>query len=397
MSENKKRKKKSFKKLLKHKTFRLRNIISLISVIISIIFVVFLGIMNVLPLKYYLLIIIGLLLVDIIGIIFINVHRKVILKLIGSIILIVSIIGSSVGLYFLSSTNNFLNNSFSNRSSYDKNTYYVVALKSNNLKQDDINGEISTYKETIYLDKAIEKLNKKYSVSEKSYEDIGLMVDSIYNNTDKFMLVEKSSYEIVLSISDKYKKDDFTILYEFDLYTKKKKNSNSNEEKFNIYIGGTDFAGLRDFNMIVSVNMKTHKALLTSIPRDYYIEVVGKNGRYDKLSFMSAYGPDTNKESLEKLFNIKIDYSVLVDTTSLVDVVDYVGGIEFCSDYEFTSSHALVKDTYNDAGSKLHVIKGCQHLDGIETLTVARERNAFPGRDRVRQENCSKIMIAIFK
>src|SRR5699024_4581684 len=45
---------------------------------------------------------------------------------------------------------------------------------------------------------------------------------------------------------------------------------------------------------------------------------------------------------------------------------------------------------------KLYVKKGCQHLNGIEILTVARERNAFIGRDRVRQKNCQKIILAIF-
>ena len=48
-------------------------------------------------------------------------------------------------------------------------------------------------------------------------------------------------------------------------------------------------------------------------------------------------------------------------------------------------------------GKKLYVKKGCQHLNGIETLTVARERNSFPGRDRVRQENCRKILVEIIK
>ena len=97
------------------------------------------------------------------------------------------------------------------------------------------------------------------------------------------------------------------------------------------------------------------------------------------------------------IFNTKLDYSIILDTNSLVEVVDYVGGIEFCSDYDFTTTHALVTDTYNDAGRKLHVPKGCQHYNGIETLTIARERNSFPGRDRVRQKNCQQILIAILK
>ena len=49
---------------------------------------------------------------------------------------------------------------------------------------------------------------------------------------------------------------------------------------------------------------------------------------------------------------------------------------------EYTTSHALILDTYDDSlGEKLHVKKGCQWLNGIETLTVARERLAFKTGD----------------
>ncbi len=397
MTEHKRRKKVSLKKSIKHKILRARNVLSLFSLILIIIFIIFLSQMNILPNKYLYLISGGLLLLDLISICFINVHKKIVLKVIGFILITLIMIGSSIGLYYLSSTNNFLNDSFSKKNIFEKSTYYVVSLKSNNYKESDIADKVSVYKETPNLKRALKKLNNKYKVSSKSYEDIGLVFDNIKNKTDKFMLVEKSSYEIVLSISDKYKKDDFDIIYEFDIYTKKKKSSNTSTDKFNIYVGGTDFAGLMDFNMIITVNTKTHQVLLTSIPRDYYIEVYGKNGAKDKLSFMSAYGSDTNKASLAKLFDTNIDYNLIVNTDSLVEIVDYVGGIEFCSDYEFVTTHAMVNNTYDDSGKKLVVHKGCQKLNGIEALTVARERNAFPGRDRVRQENCQKILVAIFK
>ena len=149
--------------------------------------------------------------------------------------------------------------------------------------------------------------------------------------------------------------------------------------------------------MIATINQDTHKILLTSIPRDYYIEVAGYNGTKDKLSFITQ-GVDVSMESLELLFDTDIDYYLKIDTNSLVTLVDQIGGIEYCSDVEFTTTHAQVLNTYNDSyGRKLHIVKGCQHLNGVQTLTVARERNAFPGRDRVRQQNCQKIMIAIFK
>lgn len=78
-------------------------------------------------------------------------------------------------------------------------------------------------------------------------------------------------------------------------------------------------------------------------------------------------------------------------------MVDEVGGINYCSEHEYTTTHAMILNSYNDSqGRKLHVKKGCQHLNGIETLTIARERKAFPGSDRQRQINCQNIVVDIF-
>lgn len=390
--------KKSFKRIFKHKFFRKRNVFSLFSLILLIIFIIFISIIDIIPTKYFFGISFILILINMIGIILINVHKKIVLKIVGVIILMASIFGSVIGIYYLNSTNKFFKKSFESKDVYIKNTYYVLSKKSNNLKETDITGSIATYKETINLTKALEKLSIKYKVKEQQYDDLDKVFQALNTNTTSFLLIEKASYEIIFSIDTNMHKEDYQILYEFDVFTKKKASKSTNTNKFNIFIGGTDFAGLMDFNMIISINLDSHKVLLTSIPRDYYIEVPNKDGRYDKLSFMNAYGPNVNKEALENLFGIKIDYSVTLNTTSLVTVVDYVGGIEFCSDYAYTTTHALVSDTYNDKNNKkLTIEKGCQHLNGIETLTVARERNAFPGRDRVRQQNCQQIILALFK
>ena len=303
----------------------------------------------------------------------------------------------AAGTYYIFSTNSFLNKSFAQKLQYDVNTYYVVTATSNNLTKKDIAGEVGVYNGTINLDKATTKLSKKFDVTTKKYDEVGVLFDDVLNKNEKFMLVEKTSYEIVFSISNNYKREDFTTLYEFDIYTKKKNSGSTKTDKFNIYIAGTDFSGLTDFNMVATVNTKKHKVLLTSIPRDYYIEVAGRDGEKDKLSFMSAYGGSTSRDSLAKMFDTNIDYTVTLNTDSLVEIVDYVGGIEFCSDKTYTTTHALVRDTYDDSGKKLTIVEGCQHLNGIEALTLARERNAFEGRDRERQKNCQKILIAILK
>ena len=149
--------------------------------------------------------------------------------------------------------------------------------------------------------------------------------------------------------------------------------------------------------MIITVNTITRKVLITSIPRDYYIPTAGHKYK-DSLMVMGILGDDVVIKSIENYFGIDIDYKVNVYTTNLVDIVDEIGGITYCSDMAYTTTHAQVIGTYNDRlGKKLYVKKGCQHLNGIQTLTVARERLAFKTGDRQRQINCRKIMISIAK
>ena len=77
-----------------------------------------------------------------------------------------------------------------------------------------------------------------------------------------------------------------------------------------------------------------------------------------------------------------------------VEVVDAVGGITYCSDYDYWSSTA---NSHNKNGKRFHVVKGCQEVDGYEALAIARERKKIPGSDFARQENCRKILLAIFQ
>ena len=375
--------------------FKKRNILSMISFIIAMVLIFLIFKIDMLPVKYSVLLSILLLFIQAIFIVLLNNKRKV-FKVISSIILILSSVINIIFIYYLSVTNSYLNKSFSNVIE-SKSEYYVISLKKNNYKESDIKGNIATYKSTLNIDDAFNKLSKSYKVNNVSYNDLNKMISSVSDNTNRFMLMDSSSYEIVFSLNKDLKRDDYDIIYKFNLY-KKIKTKDSKSDNFNVFIGGRDFAKLMDFNMILSINTKNNTVLMTSIPRDYYLEVPGKNGLKDKLSFINAYGEDMNRKTLEKLFDTKIDYQVIFNTSSLVKITDYVGGIEFCSDKSYTTTHALIQDSYDDSkGVKFRVKKGCQHLNGIQTLTVARERLNLYGGDKARQENCQKIMLAIFK
>lgn len=93
--------------------------------------------------------------------------------------------------------------------------------------------------------------------------------------------------------------------------------------------------GRSDVNMLATVNPQTHEVLLTSIPRDYYVQLHGTTGNRDKLTHAGIYGVQISVETLEDLLDIEIDYYLKVNFSTVVDLVDTIGGIDVYSDQQF--------------------------------------------------------------
>ena len=377
-------------------------IITAIMLIVNILLFIFTNKLNILPIKYYLLIFGIIVVLEIVSILFILLKKKI-LNIIGYILSIILIIVNICGIYYVRVTDNFLDKSFNNDNREYTTTFYIVSKKDSNNTLDNIVGkDIGYYKDTPNIEQAITELGYKYKVNTISYDNISEMFNGI-----SYILIEKNLYDYTFEIDKSLNKLDYDIIYEYTLTFQETIDSNTEENddnyipetnNINIYIGGTDFTNqLYDFNMIVSINKDTHKVLLTSIPRDYHIPVYGKGGRSDNMGYHGAWGITTSMKSLEQLLNIKIDYYVKVRTSSLVGVVDTLGGIQFCSDKSFYTTHATILDSYDDSkGNKLYVKKGCYNYNGTEILTISRERLAYSGGDRQRQKNCQSILISIF-
>lgn len=374
--------------------------IGILSIFIILIFFYFLGKLSVIPTKYFIMIAIIFLLIDLISIMMIRWFKKP-LKITAFVLICFLTLISSVGCYFTYRTDLFLNQSFHMGKFQFTTTYLVVSLKDNH--QDNINDvhKISYYKDMAYAEDATNNLkeNIKKDFEFSTYEDVSQMFQDLNSKVTNAIIVEQTSYDLVFQINKDLKKENFQVLYDFEISKEVNNDNDGDSERFNIYIGGNDFTNsLMDFNMIVTINIKDHKILMTSIPRDYYIPVYGFDGKRDTLSYMGARGIETNYRSLEDFFGINLDYFVKINTESLVGIINEVGGINYCSETAYTTTHATILNDYDDSkGEKLQVKKGCQKLNGVEALTVARERKAFPDGDRQRQKNCQKIILAILE
>lgn len=380
----------------------------IIEIILNILLLYFVSKLNILSIKYYLIIFGILLILEITSTIFLFSKNKII-KIIGYIFSLILIIINISGIYYVVMTNNFLNKSFNNDKKEYTNTFYILSKKdSDNTLKNLTNSNLGYYIDTPNINQALKELNYKYKCNNINYNNINDMFNELDTNIS-YILIEKNLYTYTFEIDKTLNKENYSIVYEYTLTFKEEIiesiNNNTNNSNYipetnniNIYIGGTDFTNqLYDFNMIVSINKDTHKVLLTSIPRDYHIPVYGKGGRTDNMGYHGAWGITTSMKSLEQLLNIKINYYVRVKTNSLVGVVNALDGITFCSDKSFYTTHATILDSYDDTkGDKLYVEKGCHNYNGIEILTISRERLAYSSGDRQRQKNCQSILISIF-
>ena len=170
------------------------------------------------------------------------------------------------------------------------------------------------------------------------------------------------------------------------------------KEAFNIYISGSDMEGSidipnrTDVNMIATVNPVTHEVLLTSIPRDYYVELPTK-GAKDKLTHSSLYGIQESIGAIENQLGIDINYYLRVNYSTIVKLVDAIGGIEIESDRDFYTSGMKGMPELNGH----HFVQGINQVDGKLALAFCRERHAFSEGDFKRNENQQQVLEAIIK
>ena len=173
----------------------------------------------------------------------------------------------------------------------------------------------------------------------------------------------------------------------------KKVDKSVTTESFNIYVSGIDTYGdistrsRSDVNMVITVNPKTNTILLTSIPRDFYVQLNGTTGSKDKLTHAGLYGVDMSIKTIEDLLSIDIDYFLRVNFSTLVSVVDLIGGIDVYSDKGFRPWTA----------PDIYIPKGNVRMDGKTALAFSRERYAYVEGDRHRVQNQQDVISAIIK
>lgn len=389
-----------------HQIFRIVGaVLSLLLLISSAILGAMIVAINFLPSMYLLpaLVVLGIIAI---GFSVVMVHHKV-KPAIKMPFFFLSILFSTIyilGINYLNKTFDF----FDNLKDQDSLTesYYVVVEKDSEYKDiHDLRGKtVATYNENLEIyQEALKKLQALVKIELKEVDSIGALSSSLADHSADGVLISAVHQGVLDDLAPNEKarfSENTRIIYTIEVRVDAKTSISENKidistEPFTVYISGIDAygdissmqRGRSDVNMLATVNPQTHEVLLTSIPRDYYVQLHGTTGNRDKLTHAGIYGVQMSVETLEDLLDIEIDYYLKVNFSTVVNLVDTIGGIDVYSDQQFVPW----------TNRNITIPKGNVHMDGAMALAFARERKSYATGDRHRVQNQQDVIAAIIK
>lgn len=375
--------------------------------------------LNLLPAK--LIVLVSLVMIILCLIIILIFHfkaKKFLPRILAGFVALCMCVGLAYGNYFIYKTDDTFDVVTSLADSKATMTSIVVLKSSSIKKEKDLKGK--TIGTILDMDKVATKRmlkdldsdNIKYKT--KDYSILDDMMEAFYaGEVDAICLNEK--YRDILHESEAYFnfQTDSRVVHQNVHYTKVEKNDNPSDpvndiskDAFTVLVSGNDSYGTlqdsntrSDANLLLTVNPKTGTILMTSIPRDYYVELVCPEddpelacpeGSSDKLTHSGLMGVKSTEETIEKALGIKINYNVRINFSSVVNLVDALDGI----DLDIKKGEE-VDIFYVNSQPGLSV--GKHHVDGETALAFARERHAYLDGDNQRVRNQQKVFKAIFK
>ncbi|MDY3373277.1 MAG: LCP family protein [Terrisporobacter othiniensis] len=172
----------------------------------------------------------------------------------------------------------------------------------------------------------------------------------------------------------------------------------------NILLTGTDArpgetASRTDSMMILTIDNVNKSVKLTSLARDTYVQLPGRNP--GKLNTAYFWGKEPMLfETIENEFGIGIDKIVQVDFNALMDIVDTLGGVDVnVPENNIGEINKYAKESYkiynspNKGEFKEITTAGKQTLNGYQALSFARVRKVDSAicRDQRQQEVLTAI------
>lgn len=173
------------------------------------------------------------------------------------------------------------------------------------------------------------------------------------------------------------------------------------DEWWNILLLGTDdYDNLddtytrTDSMIILSVNMGTKEAKLTSVMRDTWVSIHGRSSKA-KLNAASVYGgPELTMRTINECFGMNITDYMLVNLPTLAEVIDTLGGVDLeVTEAERRAVNGGLHNFSSQSGMERLESSGNVHLNGNQAVAFSRIRKI--DSDYRRTERQRMVLMAL--
>jgi LCP family protein required for cell wall assembly len=148
--------------------------------------------------------------------------------------------------------------------------------------------------------------------------------------------------------------------------------------------------------ILVRVIPATKQVIMISIPRDLWVPL--STGGYYKIDGAYSYGGARAAiQTVQNNFGVHINYYVWIGLLGLIRVIDTIGGIDIVtSNPVLDDYYPLDINTNSPYGySRIAVMGGPQHLDGVHALQYVRSRHNDLQSDFGRSRRQQQVLLAI--
>ncbi len=367
------------------------SLLTIISFILSFSFIINLKQANLFPFKIFLIITIVLIILNVIALIGYFLKNKC-FKILSTVLFLLIIVITITFSSNIKKTNTILNNAF--EKTKEKITIYNIIVKNNTYQSlNELDNKKISYLNTYDITNIKTKLSNLYNYQLIPVDNLYSLYETLLSDESDVIIIDDAHLSILYDEYPESKKN-MQVLTSFNITEKVAipVKEATNLEPINIYISGSDSRendiqtkSRSDVNILLTINPLTNKILITSIPRDYYVQIHNQKGLKDKLTHCGIYGMETSVKTLEDLFDIKIAYNLKVNFNSVIKIVDLIDGIDINSDKAFSSN--VLKNFY--------IQEGVNHFNGNQALAYLRERYAYKEGDRHRIQNQQQVLKAI--
>lgn len=150
-----------------------------------------------------------------------------------------------------------------------------------------------------------------------------------------------------------------------------------------------------DSMIIVSINLDTKAVKMTSLMRDIWITVPGKDSHRKLTELCTVGGPEMTMQAINENFGMDLSKYALISMAGIAEIIDLLGGLDL--DVTEAERKALNRGLFDLSGlsgmEQLEQSGEGVHLNGNQATAYARIRNI--DSDFVRTERQRTVLLAM--